>query len=191
MTCRRHAKRHVRVRATVETRETTAASQKRLGAAAVVLVCWATIAPSTGSAQQALHIDNNETVTAAVGPTVLGAVVAGFNIGTVNGVPGRTYIVPAGADVTLSGLFAGFAAGSSGLVDVNGGTITTTNPQSQYYTGFNGSGTFIVSNGARSSAPLRVSSVTIWAVACSRSRARGRHTPTWASLLLETAVRDS
>ncbi|MGF6640529.1 hypothetical protein [Paraburkholderia sp. MM6662-R1] len=63
------------------------------------------------------------------------------------GVPGGTFIVPTGANVTLSGLFAGFAANSSGLKTVNSGNITTTNPQSQYYIGFNGSGTLNVSAG--------------------------------------------
>jgi T5SS/PEP-CTERM-associated repeat protein len=104
------------------------------------------MAPSTGFAQP-LHIDNNTTVTAAVGPVTWGDVVAGFNSGTVSGVPGGTYIVPTGANVTLSNLFAGFAPNSSGLVNVNGGNISTANPASQYYIGFNGSGTLIVSNG--------------------------------------------
>jgi outer membrane autotransporter protein len=119
---------------------------KRFALVAVTLVCWATIAPNTASAQD-LHIDNNATVTEAVGSVTRGTVVAGFNSGTVNGVPGGTYIVPTGANVTLSGLFAGFASNSTGLIEVNGGNITTTNPQSQYYTGFNGSGMFVVSNG--------------------------------------------
>ncbi len=119
---------------------------KRFWLWAPVMVCGMIVASGTGSAQN-LNIDNNDTVTAAAGSQTLGTVVAGFNSGTVNGVPGGTYIVPTGANVTLSGLFAGFAPGSSGLVEVNGGNITTTNPQSQYYIGFNGSGTLIVSNG--------------------------------------------
>jgi hypothetical protein len=84
-------------------------------------------------------IDNNTTVTAAVGPVTWGDVVAGFNSGTVSSVPGGTYIVPAGANVTLGNLFAGFAPNSSGLVTVNGGNITTVNAASQYYIGFDGS----------------------------------------------------
>jgi outer membrane autotransporter protein len=121
---------------------------KPVGTVGVVLVSVAMLTPSIGFAQAALHIDNNTTVTAA-GSTVLGTVVAGFNSGTVGGVPGGTFIVPTGADVTLSGLFAGFAANSSGLVTVNGGNITTTDSHSQYYIGFNGSGMLTVSNGGK------------------------------------------
>ncbi|WP_266149232.1 autotransporter outer membrane beta-barrel domain-containing protein [Dyella halodurans] len=95
-----------------------------------------------------LHIDGNVSETAAVGTTSTWRnVVAGFNSGTVNGVLGGTYIVPTGASVMLSGLFAGFAPNSTGLVTVNGGSISTDNPQSQYYIGFNGSGELDVSNG--------------------------------------------
>ncbi|MBB5510050.1 outer membrane autotransporter protein [Paraburkholderia sp. JPY681] len=103
--------------------------------------------PATGFAQQNLHIDGNATETAAAGTTSLATLVAGFNSGTVGGVPGGTFIVPTGANVVLSGIHIGQAAGSTGLVDVNGGSISTTTAQSQYYTGFNGSGTFTVSNG--------------------------------------------
>lgn len=118
---------------------------KRLAATAALFI-GAITAPTTGFTQ-ALHIDNNTTVTAAPGTTTWSDVVAGFNSGTVGGVPGGTYVVPTGANVVLSNLFAGFAAGSSGLVQVNGGNITTTNPASQYYIGFNGQGTLVVSNG--------------------------------------------
>jgi T5SS/PEP-CTERM-associated repeat protein len=114
--------------------------------AALIVLLVGAVAPRPLLAQD-LHIDNNTTVTAAAGTTVQGTVVAGFNSGTVNGVPGGTYIVPTGANVVLSGLFAGFAAGSSGLIVVNGGNISTTNPQSQYFIGFNGSGELVVSNG--------------------------------------------
>jgi T5SS/PEP-CTERM-associated repeat protein len=114
--------------------------------AVLIVLLVGAVAPRPLLAQD-LHIDNNTTVTAAAGTTVQGTVVAGFNSGTVNGVPGGTYIVPTGANVVLSGLFAGFAAGSSGLIVVNGGNISTTNPQSQYFIGFNGSGELVVSNG--------------------------------------------
>jgi outer membrane autotransporter protein len=115
--------------------------------AVTLLACGAMLSPGTASAQAALHIDNNTTVTAAAGTSSFGTVVAGFNSGTVAGVPGGTFIVPAGATVVLSGLHIGQSAGSTGLVTVDGGTITTTNPASQYYIGFNGSGTLTVSDG--------------------------------------------
>ncbi len=105
------------------------------------------LVPRVGFAQSNLHIDGNATETAAAGTSSFATVVAGFNSGTVGGVPGGTFIVPAGANVILSGIHIGQAAGSTGLVEVNGGSISTTNPQSQYYIGFNGSGTFTVSNG--------------------------------------------
>ncbi|WP_233862443.1 autotransporter family protein [Paraburkholderia adhaesiva] len=105
------------------------------------------LSPETGFAQAALNIDNNTTVTAATGMSTLGTVVAGVNSGTVHGDPGGTFVVPTGADVVLSGLHIGQATASTGLVQVNGGTIGTTNPQSQYFIGFNGSGTLTVSNG--------------------------------------------
>ncbi|WP_321940131.1 autotransporter outer membrane beta-barrel domain-containing protein [Paraburkholderia sp. J8-2] len=113
----------------------------------MVLACSAMLIPGFVFAQATLHIDGNTTETAASGTTAFGTVVAGFNSGTVGGVPGGTFIVPAGANVVLSGLHIGQSTGSTGLVTVNGGTITTTNPQSQYYIGFNGSGTLTVSDG--------------------------------------------
>jgi outer membrane autotransporter protein len=113
----------------------------------VVLVCGAMFTPNIGCAQAALNIDGNTTVTAAGGTTTFGTVVAGLNSGTVGGVPGGTFIVPAGANVVLSNLHIGQSTGSTGLVTVDGGTIKTTNPESQYYIGFNGSGTFTVSDG--------------------------------------------
>lgn len=119
---------------------------RRFSAGVVVLVCGPMLVPAIGFAQlSSLHIDNNSTVTAS-GSTVYGDVVAGFNSGTSNGVKGGTLVVPTGASVTLGNLFAGFAANSSGLVAVNGGTIATGNPQSQNYIGFNGSGVLTVSN---------------------------------------------
>jgi outer membrane autotransporter protein len=112
-----------------------------------VLAFGAMLIPGIGCAQTALHIDGNATETAASGTTSFGTVVAGFNSGTVGGVPGGTFIVPAGANVVLSGLHIGQSTGSTGLVTVNGGTITTTNAQSQYYIGVSGSGTLTVSAG--------------------------------------------
>ena len=103
--------------------------------------------PASGFAQQTVHVDNNSTFTAATGTEAFATVVAGFNSGTVGGVPGGTFVAPAGANVTLSDLFGGFAAGSSGLISVNGGTITAVSPQSQNYIGFNGSGVLTIRNG--------------------------------------------
>ncbi|EEA04642.1 hypothetical protein BH160DRAFT_0174 [Burkholderia sp. H160] len=122
-------------------------ARKSVGAEVVLLVFGAMLAPRVGFAQSNLHIDGNTTETAAVGTTSFATVVAGFNSGTVGGVPGGTFIVPTGANVVLSGIHIGQAAGSTGLINVNGGSISTTNAESQYYTGFNGSGTFTVSNG--------------------------------------------
>jgi outer membrane autotransporter protein len=120
---------------------------KPVGTAVVVLACGVMLTPSLGFAQANLHVDGNTTETAPAGTSSFATVVAGFNSGTVGGVPGGTFIVPAGASVVLSGLHIGQSAGSTGLVTVNGGTITTTNSASQYYIGFNGSGTLTVSNG--------------------------------------------
>jgi outer membrane autotransporter protein len=113
---------------------------------AALIVLAAIAAPRPVPAQN-LNIDNNTSVTADPGTTTFGNVVAGVNSGTVAGVPGGTFVVPTGSTVVVSNLFAGFAPGSTGLITVDGGAVTTVNPQSQYFIGFNGSGTMVVSNG--------------------------------------------
>ncbi|MCL2776711.1 MAG: hypothetical protein FWD73_01815 [Polyangiaceae bacterium] len=143
------------------------------------LACGAILTPRVSFAQN-LVINNNTTVTEAAGPVTRGFTTVGSTSGTVGGVPGGTYIVPVGSDVTLFGtaaladLTVALGANSSGLVDVggtillaninlangvdsvgsinvNGGTITTTFGQSQYYLGARGQGTMVVSNGGTES----------------------------------------
>ncbi|WP_227749310.1 autotransporter family protein [Paraburkholderia atlantica] len=111
-----------------------------------LLVCSTMLFASISFAQT-LVINGNTTQTAAVGSTVIGTLVPGSSSGTVNGVPGGTFIVPAGADVALNHIEMAQQAGSSGLISVTGGTITAVNPQSQNYIGFNGSGVLTISNG--------------------------------------------
>ncbi|MCL2725663.1 MAG: hypothetical protein FWD69_14625 [Polyangiaceae bacterium] len=140
------------------------------------LACGAVMVPSAAFAQANLVIDNNTTLTDLPGAVTHGFTVVGDTSGTVGGVPGGTYIVPIGSDVTLTtavalaDLTVARGANSSGLVDVggtillanivvangvgsvgtldvNGGAITTTYSQSQYYIGAFGQGTMAVSNG--------------------------------------------
>ncbi len=121
----------------------------RLKSFATAVVCWAVVATDTGFTQQ-LFVNNNETVTAQPGTTTLSAIVVGSTSGTVGGVPGGTYVVPTGAAVDLTGpnFLVGQQAGSSGLVTVNGGSITALpTSSSQFHIGSNGSGEFVVSNG--------------------------------------------
>ncbi|MEM5299823.1 autotransporter outer membrane beta-barrel domain-containing protein [Burkholderia sp. JPY481] len=120
----------------------------RLAAVAVALACGEMSVPRIGFAQSALNIDGNTTVTAPAGPSSFTNVVAGASSGNNGGgAPGGTFIVPTGANVVLSGIQIGQFAGSTGLITVNGGSINTTNPESQYYIGFEGSGTLTVSDG--------------------------------------------
>ena len=125
---------------------------RRFVTGAVILICGAIAAPGAGLAQTPLTIDNNTTVTEAPGSVTHGSTIVGNISGTVGGVPGGTYNVPAGSTVTLVAsptfeLFVGNNAGSTGVVNVNGGTITSTNLSSQYEIGYFGQGTLTVSNG--------------------------------------------
>jgi len=125
---------------------------RRFVMGAAVLACGAITAPGTGLAQTPLTIDNNTTVTEGPGSVTHGTTIVGNVSGTVGGVPGGTYIVPTGSTATLVAspsfeLFVGNNAGSTGVVNVNGGTITSTNLGSQYEIGYFGQGTLTVSNG--------------------------------------------
>ena len=123
---------------------------KRFGLRPLVLVCWALLPPNSAFTQQ-LTVNNNQTVTAQTGAsTTWSAIVVGQTSGTVGGVPGGTYIVPTGASVGLSGpnFLIGQQSGSSGLVVVNGGSLTALpGSSSEFHIGFNGAGEFVVSNG--------------------------------------------
>lgn len=142
----------------------------------LAIASGAMFAPGSADAQSSLVVDNNTTVTASPGSVTWAGAFIGVNSGTVGGVPGGTYIVPAGSNVTLStataladlvvgqnanstglmtisgqmllaNMIIGFNAGSSGVVQVNGGTITSTYALSQYYIGFSGQGTLSITNG--------------------------------------------
>jgi outer membrane autotransporter protein len=118
----------------------------------VLLVATAALRPlQAQSIPSNGFIDGNEIVTAPAGATTVPVtLVVGSTTGVnATGVPGGKFIVPTGASVVLPNLIVGFQAGSTGLVTVNGGTISTTNPESQYFIGSNGSGTMIISHGGQ------------------------------------------
>lgn len=123
---------------------------KRFGLWPLVLVCWVVVLPDTAFTQQ-LTVNNNQTVTAQTGAiTTWSAIVVGQTSAAVGGVPGGTYVVPTGAAVELAGpnFLIAQQPGSSGLVVVNGGSITALpGSSSEFHIGFNSSGEFIVSNG--------------------------------------------
>src|SRR5580698_2934060 len=54
-------------------------------------------------AQAQLVVDNNTTFTAPAGTSTFPAIIVGNNSGTVGGVPGGQLIVPADAEISLTG----------------------------------------------------------------------------------------
>ena len=91
-----------------------------------------------------LRVDGTISSPANFVPGTLVNLVAGNaagSFGTVN--------ISSTGSMNLANMMIGSAAGSVGVVNVDGGSITSVNPQSQYYIGVNGQGTLSITNGGQ------------------------------------------